>query len=87
MTAPESVPDLQGVDVRVGDRIAYAATDGRSGGLRLGRVLAIVEAQQADWRGELDVKLRVEVEASTGYGAPDRPTLIRAEFKRFVKLA
>lgn len=90
----ETVEDLDGKQVGVGDRIAYAATDGRSSGLRVGTVLEVVQAHKKDhivrgelyWSTDVPTKLRVSVESSSGYGTPSKPTLIEASFKRFVKL-
>jgi hypothetical protein len=85
----EEVEDLRGVFVKVGDTIAYAATDGRSGGLRVGTVLEIIpehDNPEAPWVGKTPTKIRVEVSASSGYWAPAKPTLIQASFKRFVRI-
>lgn len=82
--------DLTGRPVVVGDRIAYAATDGRSSGLRVGKITEIVEAHQKVekyWTTEVPTKLRVEVEVSSGFVTIGKPVLIEAGFKRFVKLA
>lgn len=81
--------DLDGKLVTVGDRIAYAATDGRSSGLRIGTVLKVTPAHAKDDRGyprSVPTKLTVEVAASSGYWAPEKPVSINAEFRRFVKL-
>lgn len=88
------VPDLRGDYVKVGDMIAYAATDGRSSGLRIGKVLEILPERETyhDWDTDkqyprkVPTKLRVDVAFSTGYGVPEKPTLIEAGFKRFVKV-
>lgn len=91
----ESVPDLRGNPVAVGDTIVYGATDGRSAGMRIGKVIEIVWAKEShhawDTKKEYDqftkpTKLRVEVEISSGYDTPSKPVLIEAGFKRFVKL-
>lgn len=84
----QEVPDLRGVFVKAGDTIAYAATDGRSGGLRVGTVLEIVPAHPSpNGYSEVPTKLRVSVDHSSGYWAPEKPTLIQASFKRFVRIA
>lgn len=85
------VPDLRGDLVTVGDTIAYAATDGRSGGIRVGKILKITEAHTRDdkyWGTDHKVptKLQVAVEFSSGYWAPEQPTTIDASLKRFVKV-
>lgn len=88
------VVDLDGKRVIVGDRIAYAATDGRSAGLRIGKVIEIRAAHKKPrvydgevlYESAVPVKLRVEVQENTGYGKPEKPTLIEAGFKRFVRL-
>lgn len=95
MTEETAVPDLRGTPVGVGDTIVYGATDGRSAGLRIGKVTEIVWKREVyhDWDNEqqfskrqIPTKLRVEVEVSSGYGTPEKPVLIEAGFKRFVKL-
>lgn len=83
------VVDLDGNEVRVGDRVAYAAVDGRSGGLRIGKVLEIRAAHvkhEKHWDSDVPCKLRVDVEKSTGYGGTEKPTLIHVSFRRFVKI-
>lgn len=84
------VLDLDDKEVRVGDRIAYAATDGRSAGLRTGEVTEIVWAHEKEesygYKRKVPTKVRVLVEKSSGYWAPEKPVLIEAGFKRFVKL-
>jgi hypothetical protein len=84
----EEVEDLRGVFVKVGDTIAYAATDGRSGGMRVGTVLEIVpEHPSPNGYSNVPTKLRVSVEHSSGYWYKDaKPTLIQADFKRFVRI-
>ena len=88
------VEDLRGVFVKEGDTIAYAATDGRSGGLRVGLVLEVIPAhtKHKKWGSdtypvEVPAKIKVAVQASSGYWAPEKPTLIQASFKRFVRIA
>ena len=88
------VEDLRGFMVKAGDTFAYAATDGRSAGMRIGKVIEIVGAHEKShkYKGEYlyttkaPTKLRVEVERSSGYWAPAKPVLIEAGFKRFVKV-
>lgn len=92
----ESVLDLRDQPVKAGDLIAYAVTTGRSANVRIGRVVEIVwEHQRFDsaWDREhkyptnVPTKLRVQVEQSAFGGLyTDKPTLIEAGFKRFVKL-
>lgn len=54
--------------------------------MRIGKVIEIVWGRKInDWR-EVPTKLRVEVEVSSGYGTPSKPTLIEAGFKRFVRI-
>lgn len=88
-----TVEDLTGQPVGVGDTIAYAATDGRSGGIRVGKVLKIIESHKkwASWDKEKEygghtvpTKLQVDVEFSSGYWKPGKPTLIDSSLKRFV---
>jgi hypothetical protein len=89
-----TVEDLRGQQVGVGDTIAYAATDGRSGGLRIGKVIEIVWAhpsfqrwdKEREYPSTVPTKLRVQVEHTTGYSYIEKPALIHAEFKRFVKI-
>jgi hypothetical protein len=88
------VPDLRGDYVKAGDTIAYAVTQGRSGQLRIGKVIEIVWEHDSFDRWDLEkeypstvpTKLRVQVESSAFGGNPERPTLIEAGFKRFVRL-
>lgn len=90
------VPDLRGDLVGVGDTIAYAATDGRSGGIRVGKIVGIVPEHEGfeRWDKEKEyghtvpTKLKVSVEHTSGlYGGVEGKTVsINAEFKRFVKL-
>lgn len=88
-----TVEDLTGEPVEVGDMIAYAATDGRSGGIRVGTVLKIIPERvttDADkyWGAghTVPTKLQVEVSHSSGYCKPGKPTLIDTTLKRFVKV-
>ena len=84
------VEDLQGKRVHVGDRIAYAVTEGRSANIRIGKVVEIVwehEKVSKHWTATVPTKLRVQVEKSAfGSLYSDKPTLIQASFKRFVRL-
>lgn len=85
------VLDLDDKEVRVGDRIAYSVTEGRSACVRIGKVAEIVweHTKTSHYRGEHQVptKLKVQVEKSSfGRLYSDKPTLIEAGFKRFVKL-
>lgn len=86
---PTTVPDLRGNPVGVGDTIAYAVTAGRSGAMRIGKVIEIVwahEKVERYWKDNVPTKLRVEVSESSSYGKPSKPVLIEAGFKRFAKL-
>lgn len=88
------VEDLRGEKVVVGDTIAYAVTEGRSGNLRIGTVTEIVPKRVTfdSWDKDKEhgtmkpSKLRVEVTKSA-FSSIDKPSLIRADFKRFVKLS
>lgn len=87
------VEDLQGVKVVVGDTIAYAAIDGRSANLRIGTVIEIIPKHKkydkwdADRQHGTDVPTKVRVEVSkSAFSSIDKPALIQANFKRFVKL-
>lgn len=88
------VLDLDGNEVRVGDRLAYAGVDGRSSGLRIGTVLEIRAKHDKfdkwdklkQYPTSVPCKLRVDVEKSTGYGGVEKPTLIHVSFRRFVKI-
>lgn len=90
----EEVTDLRGTPVKVGDTIVYGATDGRSAGLRIGKVIEIVWAHTKEhivrgelyWTTDVPTKLKVQVEHNSGYCKIEKPTLIEAGFKRFVKL-
>lgn len=91
------VADLRGDLVGVGDTIAYAATDGRSGGLRVGKIVEIVAARDTfdRWDKEKEyptmqpTKLKVSVGHTSGLysGVEGKTTFIQASFKRFVKVA
>ena len=92
------VPDLRGDFVKVGDTIAYAATDGRSGGIRVGKILKITEAHQKweSWDKEKEyggrtvpTKLQVAVEHTSGLYTriEGKSTTIDASLKRFVKVS
>lgn len=91
------VEDLRGVFVKEGDTIAYAATDGRSGGMRVGKVVEIIPERDTFDRWDKEkaypnrqpVKLRVSVEHTSGLysGVEGKTTLIQAGFKRFVRIA
>jgi hypothetical protein len=88
------VEDLRGEQVVVGDTIAYAVTEGRSGNLRIGTVIEIVPKRKTYYSWDTDkehgnekpCKLRVEVTKSA-FSSIDKPSLIQASFKRFVKLS
>lgn len=83
------VPDIRGDLVGVGDTIAYAATDGRSSAMRVGKITEVVDAhtkKEFGFEYAVPVKLRVQVEYSTGYGTPKKPVIIDPSFKRFVKV-
>jgi hypothetical protein len=79
------VLDLDNKPVVVGDRVAYAAVDGRSSALRLGKVIEIRAAHKKDKYTDVPVKLRIEVEVSSGYKVT-APVLIEAGMQRFVKI-
>lgn len=95
LEAPDLVLDLDGKLVQVGDRIAYAVTQGRSGQLRIGRVIEIVWEhdgferwdKEKEYPSTVPTKLRVLVETSAYGSGPEKPTLIQASFRRFVKLS
>lgn len=86
------VLDLDDKEVRVGDRIAYAVTTGRSANVRIGVVVEIRWGHTRDdkyWgtNHKVPTKLSVQVEKSSFAELwSDKPTLIEAGFKRFVKL-
>ena len=86
------VLDLDDKEVWPGDRIAYAVTTGRSANVRIGTVVEIVWEHTKDdkyWGSNHTVptKLKVQVEKSSFAELwSDKPTLIEAGFKRFVKL-
>lgn len=89
------VEDLQNKEVRVGDRIAYAVTVGRSANVRIGKVVEIVWAhdsferwdKEKEYPNQVPTKLKIAVEKSSfGSLYSDKPTLIEAGFKRFVRL-
>lgn len=91
-----TVEDPRGQQVGVGDTIAYAVTVGRSGNLRIGKIVEIVWAhpsferwdKEKKYPNTVPTKLRVQVETSAfGSLYSDKPTLIEAGFKRFVKLS
>ena len=87
------VKDLRGEKVVVGDTIAYAVTEGRSGNLRIGTLIEIVpeHVKYSKWDTDKEYgdtrpcKLRIEVEKSA-FSSISKPSLIQADFKRFVKL-
>ena len=91
------VPDLRGDLVKVGDTIAYAATDGRSGGLRVGKIVEIVPEHEGFERWDKEkqyghtvpTKLKVSVEHTSGLysGVEGKTTSIQASLKRFVKVS
>lgn len=93
-TDPTVVLDLNDDQVAVGDTIAYAVVQGRSANLRIGKIVEIVWAHDKfdSWDKEqkyptkVPTKLRVSVDKSAFGSGPDRPTLIEAGFKRFVKM-
>jgi hypothetical protein len=88
------VLDLEGKQVVVGDRVAYAAIDGRSANMRIGSVVEIRPKHERfdswdveqKYGTEVPCKVRISVEKSAFAGAPEKPVLIQADFKRFVKL-
>lgn len=89
------VVDLDNKRAIVGDRVAYAVTDGRSGAMRLGKIIEIREThdtfsrwdKEKEYPNKVPTKLRIEVQESTGYwGTPAKPVLIEAGLKRFVRL-
>jgi hypothetical protein len=83
----EAVQDLLGNDVKVDDVIVYAATDGRSAGLRIGTILKITPAVESERRYDRKpAKIQVKVHQSTGYWAPEKPTTIDSSLKRFLLL-
>jgi hypothetical protein len=86
MAAPTSVRDLDGKLVEVGDRIAYSAADGDSAGLRIGVVRAIVETEPHYHFQSPAVKLKVEVDLTSGWSLPSRATTIAVARRTFVKL-
>ena len=85
------IVDLDGNIVRAGHRIAYAVRDGDRAGMRLGTVTEILQPTATTWepnyRAAQPAKLRVEVDTTTGYGKPSKPTLIEANNRKFVVIA
>lgn len=90
----DRVLDLNDQEVVVGDTIAYAVVQGRSANLRIGKITEIVWAHNKynSWDHEMKyptkvpTKLRVAVDKSSFGRGPEKPTLIEAGFKRFVKM-
>lgn len=88
------VLDLRGEAVKVGDTIAYAATDGRSGGMRVGKLVKIVEAHETEvvydhlssYTTSVPLKIQVSVEHTSGvFGrALGKTITIDPSLKRFV---
>lgn len=82
------VPDLRGDYVTVGDTIAYAATDGRSSGLRVGKIVKITEKKVTESWHKPGFRLTVSVDyTSSIYNRAEGATpSIDASLKRFVKV-
>lgn len=60
-TPRESFTDKIGQEVRVGDRIAYGHALGRCAGLRIGKVLGIVQVRWSDmYDRKVDWSIRVQ---------------------------
>ena len=86
--------DLDNKVTKVGDRLAYAAIDGRSSALRIGKLIEIrvAHVKYDSWDKEkrhgndVPVKLRIEVEMDNQGHKMSKPVLIEAGMKRFVKL-
>jgi hypothetical protein len=87
---PDFVEDLDGKTVRAGDRVAYAAADGDSAGLRVGTVTGLQWSKRNRYSGTRarpTLKMRVEVDRATGYRGTDNSSrLIEVGFRRFVKI-
>jgi hypothetical protein len=83
------VGDIRGDLVSVGDTIAYAVREGNTAALRVGTVLEIVPKPKT-YTTKLEsspYKLRVQVEWDNSlWGVPDKPSLIDANLRRFVKV-
>lgn len=86
-----TIYDLRGTEVVVGDTIAYAATDGRSDGLRVGKIVKITPAYEKEQYGVMmkkNTRLSVSVDYSSSIyrRAQGVNTSIDASLKRFVKV-
>lgn len=86
------VPDIRGDLVTAGDTIAYAATDGRSGGMRIGKVVKIVPARMVEEYGvsrkkPARITVSVDFTSSIYNRAQGTNTSIDASLKRFVKVS
>jgi hypothetical protein len=79
---PEFALDAQAVEVRPGDRIAYAVRHGDSAALQLGTVLALQWSKTQ--YGEPELKLKVQAER-VKY-RDQRPGYLHANLRRFVKI-
>lgn len=80
------VADIRGDLVGVGDTIAYSVRDGDMAGFRVGVISEVVPAKEGMYSTKVPTKLRVVVAHSSGYGLPEKPVLINASLKRFVKV-
>jgi len=89
VTEKIEVADLRGDLVSVGDKIAYATRAGSTASLTVGTILEIVPAKLApehSHRTVTPMKIRVQCEHESNGWTPERPVLIEARLRRFVKV-
>jgi len=82
----EYAKDMAGNEVKVGDSIVSAFTQGRSSELRMG-VVQEIKAGKADYSGRQEIYLVVLWSLSSGRVDVTKPTRIRVNLGRFLKLS
>lgn len=88
--------DILGCRVDIGEIVAVAFPDGSSADLRIGKVISFIEKPQPDRFNrntqtyhQMPPELKIEIEwdqARTGGWVPDKPTKIRPDKSRFIKV-
>lgn len=81
-TTVESVPDVAGTEVKIGDRVAVAFRMGNTAEMRVGTVLGFL-TQTSEWQSDITL---MEIAWEGFRSTPQKPTRIEARLKRFAKI-
>lgn len=84
--------DILDQPLNVGDKIAFAATADRTGVMRLGTILEIIEKETEVWSRAINKRVPgppeyfFKVDWSLGRWKPEKPSRIRADKSKLLRL-